>query len=501
MKIEDFLAHHGIEGNPFSEEDAQTDLIFKRHCIESTFHPAWDKVYGDPSEPAASIVFGEKGAGKTALRMQIARHLEQYNRANPDEKVFVIEYDDFNPFLDRFRDHLHGRRRRIDKALKQWKLWDHIDGILTLGTTGLVDGVLETRRPTGWDGCRVTSEEAQRLDRHQSRDLLLLAACYDHSTAETFLGRWARLKRVLRFGTLKAQWDFALGIGISVLMVALVLTLMLNGQWDWVSPFWLYLLVTGAGWFPWTRRCLKNFFTAWKVTHRQKVGNHERKEIRKALMSFTSSEISGQPLPTRDRTDDRYEMLYKFLGIIRTFGYSGLIILVDRVDEPHLINGSPELMKDFVWPMLDNKFLKQSDVGVKLLLPAELNDFIQRENREFYERARLDKQNMIPSLQWTSEALYDLADSRIRACAVEGQSPQLKALFGDAIDQQRLLSSFQLLRVPRHLFKFIYRLLVAHCGAHTDADPVWQISSDTYESVLSAYRRDQDAFDRGLGAG
>jgi hypothetical protein len=68
MKIQQFLEHHGVAHNPFAEEDAQSDLVFKEHCISSTYHPTWDKIYGDPSEPATSIVFGEKGAGKTALR-------------------------------------------------------------------------------------------------------------------------------------------------------------------------------------------------------------------------------------------------------------------------------------------------------------------------------------------------------------------------------------------------------------------------------------------------
>ncbi|NIP85223.1 MAG: hypothetical protein GTO03_06550, partial [Planctomycetales bacterium] len=46
-----------------------------------------------------------------------------------------------------------------------------------------------------------------------------------------------------------------------------------------------------------------------------------------------------------------------------------------------------------------------------------------------------------------------------------------------------------------------YRLLVAHCNAHTDENPVWQISSEMYESVLAVYTREQDQVDRGLRAG
>ena len=55
--------------------------------------------------------------------------------------------------------------------------------------------------------------------------------------------------------------------------------------------------------------------------------------------------------------------------------------------------------------------------------------------------------------------------------------------------------------MPRHLFKFMYRLFTAHCNAYTEEQPAWKISGATFESVLALYLRDQDAFDRGVGAG
>src|SRR5262245_55920754 len=131
MNTQQFLEHHGIRSNPFAEEDAQTDPVFKDFCIANTRPPTWDKVYGDPAEPATAIVFGEKGAGKTAMRLQIVRHLAEYNQQHPNGRVWVIEYDDFNPFLDRFRDRLGGRRRRAERTLADWKLWDHMDAILS----------------------------------------------------------------------------------------------------------------------------------------------------------------------------------------------------------------------------------------------------------------------------------------------------------------------------------------------------------------------------------
>ncbi len=145
--------------------------------------------------------------------------------------------------------------------------------------------------------------------------------------------------------------------------------------------------------------------------------------MRQILLQFTRHEIVAQPLPDAESTDDRYEMLMKLQGLLQTLGFRGIVVLVDRLDEPHLINGSAELMKALLWPMLDNKFLKHPGLGLKIMAPIELTRFIEREDRDFYQRARLDKQNMIASFEWTGEALYDVANARLSACGTDGSAP------------------------------------------------------------------------------
>ena len=509
MRIQQFLEHHHLVRNPFSEEDAQTDLVFKNHCIESTFHPSWDKVYGDPTEPATAVVFGEKGAGKTAMRLQIARHLEQYNAQHPGKRVFVIHYDDFNPFLDRFQERFSGRRRRPDKVLAQWKLWDHMDAILSLGVTGMIDEILDANPRSPHVPCHFDPAQVDSLSRHQARDLLLLAACYDQSTAETFGGRWHRLRKRLKFSIWKSYASLALGIAVSVPSIFMLFYILFM-QWDpekrfgptlQAFAFGGLMAVIVAAWLPWLWKFWNQFRTSRAILRHVRVGNHEPGPLRRILMRFRASELAGQPLPNKESTDDRYELMTKFQSVLKSLGYSGVVVLVDRLDEPHLINGSAELMKLLLWPMLDNKFLKHADLGMKLMLPIELTRFIDREEKDFYEKARLDKQNMIASFQWTGEALYDVTNARIRACADTADAASLDQWFDGSVSEQRLRDAMRSLRTPRHLFKFMYRLLVAHCNAHLDHQPVWQISSDVFEPTLAVYQREQDAFDRGLGAG
>ena len=486
MKIQEFLEHHGIAGNPFAEEDAQNDTVFKRTCLETTFHPSWDKIYGDPSDPSTSIVFGEKGAGKTALKLQMVRQFDRHNTAAPDRRTFVVLYDDFNPFLDRFVSRV-GPSRPVEKVLGQWKLWDHMDAILSLAVTQFVTELTDS----------ASRRSAAKLTPPQARDLALLAACYDQSTGETFPARWRKLRSRTGYAAWLGLWPLVLGLVVTAAFAAAVAFGVSRGNTGWLAAWWPWLLLAAA-WGPWGVRRAKALWTAARIVRSMRTGNRTVGQLSKSLARMPEVDLAGQPLPLLARSDDRYELLAKFQGILAAQGYSGMVVIVDRLDEPHLINGSAERMKQVIWPMLDNKFLKSPGMGFKLLLPVELYRFIEREDEQFNQRARLDKQNLVPSLEWSGETLYDIASTRVKAASVGSPPATLAQLFEPEVDQRRLLDGLRSLRVPRQLFKFLYRLLVAHCHAHTDEQPVYRIPLERFETVLAVFRRDQDAFDRGL---
>ena len=72
----------------------------------------------------------------------------------------------------------------------------------------------------------------------------------------------------------------------------------------------------------------------------------------------------------------------------RRSGYAGIVVLIDRVDEPQQVEGDPRKMRALIWPLLDHKFLRHPGIGVKLLLPIELAYYLEKEDKEFYDRAR-----------------------------------------------------------------------------------------------------------------
>ena len=77
-------------------------------------------------------------------------------------------------------------------------------------------------------------------------------------------------------------------------------------------------------------------------------------------------------------------------------------------------------------------------------------------------------------------------------CAIEGRQPEPRELFDNSVSYERLLSAFQGLRVPRHLFRFLWRLLVEHSNKYTDASPKYQVDAQTFESVLAVYSREME---------
>lgn len=486
MKIEQFLDHHGVSGDPFNEEDAQTDALFKQACIGTTHHPSWTKFFGDPSEPSTAVVFGEKGSGKTALRLQAMAELAAYNQKHPTDRAFVVEYDDFNPFLDQFLATMPARD--ATEALRKWQTRDHMDAILSLAVTQMVDRLL-----TG-------GERADSLSPDQKRDLLLLGALYDHSTGEPAPRRWQRLRRAARFRPMWKRRDIlisaALGLGLVVLL-SLMPWLRQPKAWPWLAG----LVAIGA--VVWGWRLLRAELLARDLKRGLRVQSRDPKALRWQLLWFEPAELASLPLPTASKggSEERYELLRKLQGVLKGAGYSGIIVLIDRVDEPQAIGGDPRRMRALVWPLLDHKLLRHPGLGVKLLLPIELAYYLEKEEKEFYDRARPDKLNLIKPLRWTGASLYDLATDRLRACAKEGAGPRLRDLIDDGISDDHLKDALGYLRTPRQLFKFLHRLIEEHCHRHTEDSPRWTIDADTFRLVYAAHMRDLEAFDRGFGHG
>lgn len=488
MNVSRYLEHWSISENPFKAEEARHDAIFARLQGGHATHPDFEKILGDLSRPSTAIVFGEKGSGKTAIRLQIADRITQYNHQNPERKVLLIAYDDLNPMLDRFC----GRAREEDdddgmevlKRLKSLRLSDHLDGILHVAVPKLIDSVLDGSSPeAGW---RVLRRAASAT----KRDLQLLQALYDRQ--DGYEARAALLRRRLRVpinthrliwkGLAAWGWIPAAGLGVAFFMVRSGVIPSAVWMWAFYAALALWALLLG-NWFIAERLVLIRR-TARRVAKRLRVVGRPADALARTLEFLPPAERSPNVLPKDDREEKRYALVARLRRVIEPLGYRGVVIIVDRVDEPAVVSGDADRMRALVWPMLANKFLQQENIGVKLLLPVELRHELFRESSAFFQGARLDKQNLVERLTWSGAALFDLCTNRLAACRPAASPPiTLADFFDDEVTRQDLMDALEQMHQPRDAFKLIYQCMQEHCSNITEDQQKWRIPRPVLDSV------------------
>jgi hypothetical protein len=426
MNPTSFFAHHGIVENPFGAEEARHDpvyerLVFKPECA----HPEFDKVIGTLDHPHAAIVFGEKGAGKTALRLLIGKKIAQHNEESPKRRVLLVPYDDLNPVLD-----LVARNRGgpgPDALLERFRLPDHQDAMLGIGVTKFLDAIMGTQGDEEAAALPADAKDRlRRLPRERRVELAVLSALYYRPRGGNLVGRWQEVRRRLKLG-----WRLPFSMAKAAATAATVFAAGLFVTHKWIKPAGLPDWATMAAgiaaavalllWLVWLWRHMRLWNLVRKIRAEAPAIDRTAPQLRQMLRQLRPGDRANQPWPQPggDGTNARYELTRQFIELLRAFDHAGMIVLIDRVDEPTLVAGKPERMRALIWPLLESKFLQQDGVGVKMLLPIELRYLVRKEGSDFFQEARLDKQSVVDRLAWSGATLYDLCTARMRACHKE----------------------------------------------------------------------------------
>lgn len=502
MHVDAFWKYWHVREDPFRAEEARDDPVFARLIDTDTAHPDFEKIAGVPDRPASAVVFGEKGSGKTALRLMLEQRLAEHNADHPDRRAWIVRYDDLNPVLDRYAQSHAGviSGRSGDKdVLTRFRLADHQDAMLSLAVTRLVNALIGESDGSIADDVR---KRARRMARDRRVNLAVLAALYDQPRTGTVAARWPRLKRALRLGWMPAlamaKW---LGVVLAVLTIGLAIARKLSSTDSDITVVLMGVCAAGAlltlGYWAW--RTLRLWSLSRRIRREIHVVDRSAAGLRAMLADITPRELAAQPLPTPGDQDSRYQLTTHLLQVLDTFGYRGIVVLVDRVDEPAMINGDARKMQSLIWPMLNNKFLQQDGLGIKLLLPVELRHLLAREDPEFYQRARLDKQHMIDRLVWSGATLYDLCSRRLAACREPDAEPlALIDIFDEQTTRADIIDALDQMQQPRDAFKFLYRVIQEHCSNVTQEEPVWRIPRLTLTTVRKQQSQRVQDFHRGV---
>ncbi|RMH31358.1 MAG: hypothetical protein D6692_00585 [Planctomycetota bacterium] len=511
MNLAQFLEHWSIVENPFRGEEARTDTIFARMGIAGggggddgspgrvrlvrpstpETHAEFDKIIGELDRPSTSIVFGEKGSGKTAIRLQIADRVARYNDSHADGRVLLIPYDDLNIYLDHYV-RITGADKKGDPFAKV-RLVDHLDAIVSIGVGRIVNAILvgaENPPPAPIDDA---VRRAKKMSIAARRELLLLQALYDIN--DTTGARTTALRRILRLNGTgpKALTATGVWIGWMPAVALFVWGQFIAGFSDTMRSG--LLIASGVLLLMWLLLVLKvtlvdrlvDKHVAQRVARQVRMVPRLPSALAASLGRLDRSVAPTDALPVSGSEEIRYAMLARLQRVARELGFSTLLVLMDRVDEPTLVRGDPERMRSLVWPMLSHKFLQHDGMAVKMLLPIELRHALFKESSAFFQEARLDKQNLVERLSWTGAMLYDLCNARLAACRPVSAEPiSLVDLFTEDVTRQDLVDALDHMQQPRDAFKFLYRCLTEHCASVTGEDGAWRIPKHTLEVVRKA---------------
>ncbi|MEE2896137.1 MAG: hypothetical protein VX726_10410 [Planctomycetota bacterium] len=497
MNIEAFLRHHRMASNPFRGEEARQDAVFDRVEADCR-HPDFEKILGDPAHPAAAVVFGERGSGKTALRLQLEAELASRDHEESPGRVLVVGHDEFNPMLGRI-----GRAMREadpDRVLSAVSLSDHLDVVLAHAVPGVVDAILD--RGDRGRGLRRRIRSMTESDR---RELQRLHVLYDEATHGR--SRSSRLRKALRLRGRTRAGLAACGT-IVLSMLALLWAVAVGAGWvkgpeETVGlPVLILLLVAvpmGA-WWAWQVIGLRR--RSARIARRLRAVEVPAGSVRARLREIPPGMLATVVPPETAAADEwRIERFEGLARGVRGLGLAGVVVLVDRIDEPVMVNGEASRMRALAWPLFRNKVLQMPGVGFKFLLPLELRDALARESTEFFREARLDKQNLLERLGWSGAMLFDLCQARMAACGDGDPPPRLMDLFDDSVSRQDVVDALDQMQQPRDAFKLLYGLVSEHCSNVVDEEESFEIGRVTLDLVRKRQVERKEGMLRGVRPG
>lgn len=498
MNVSQFFEHWSITENPFRGEEARHDEVLERLNRDEAFglsgsmHSDFEKILGELARPSTSIVFGEKGSGKTAIRLQIAQRVAAHNQKHQDAKIFIVDYDDLNQPVAELNDRYASPKDELT-PFKRFRLVDHMDGILSIAVDRLTAGLFgESPDRVAADLGEEPVKVARRMAAPLRHDLLLLQAVYD--PADTDGSRTARMRRALKISPDRREvlWQLAVAGGwipaAAMLFVWLFPAATAGGFMRnafgvlFLATLIAYLGVLGKR-LLWDRMSLRRL--AGHVHEEMRTTVRPPESIAASLASVDAPSRSHSVLPMNEGADEpRYAMFDRLRRVLARYGYRGLIVLVDRVDEPTLVNGDADKMREMIWPLFNNKFLQQEFFGLKMLLPIELRYALFKESAVFFQEARLDKQGFVERLTWSGPMLYDLCNARLGACRAEGADPiGLIDLFAEDVSRQDVVDALDQMHQPRDAFKFLYRCFNEHCSNVTAEEGAWRVPKLVLDGV------------------
>lgn len=180
-------------------------------------------------------------------------------------------------------------------------------------------------------------------------------------------------------------------------------------------------------------------------------------------------------------------VLERFVDFSKMFGFSGIVILVDKVDETDEISNSGISSAHLLWPILSSTQLLEVDgLGCIMLLW----DRVKEEYNESDMPARLDK-IANADINWPSIYLVNLIEEMIKFFS-DNNTTSLSALFEDEDVGKRTMEELisASVRSPRELIRLLDTLIREHDEIHAADEPCPLLDLQSVERALDRYSID-----------
>lgn len=177
-------------------------------------------------------------------------------------------------------------------------------------------------------------------------------------------------------------------------------------------------------------------------------------------------------------------ILQKLTDFAEIFGFTGVIILMDKVDETEATANSAESSAQLLFPLLSNtQLLEIPGLGWMIFLWDKVKEHLTGSRY----KVRLDK-IANAEITWPETYLYNLIDQRIQFFSNQKNS-SLKSLCSSLVDYeiaQRAIAEISQL-LPRELIRVLDTIIREHDNLQSNNAPVPLLTADSIDKGLDRY--------------
>lgn len=180
-------------------------------------------------------------------------------------------------------------------------------------------------------------------------------------------------------------------------------------------------------------------------------------------------------------------VLQKLVEFAKIFGFSGIVILVDKVDETDQTTNSAESSAQLLFPILSNTQLLEIDgLGWMMFLWNKVKDYLSAGTY----KVRLDK-IAHAEITWAATYLYNLIDQRI-AYFSSTKITTLKQLCSSGVNYSSLQESISAISQlsPRELIRVLDTIVREHENLHSESNPIPLLHQESIDKGLDAYAKE-----------